>query len=72
MSESIKILSPDKDIKIHKWVVHCGSQVSQGTVLLLYTDAAAEASDHHERIMSSNCGIVKKLLYKEGDVVTKR
>lgn len=69
MSENIEVLSPEKDIKISKWIVHRGSQVSNGKVLLLFT---ANGSDHIERMMSTSCGIVKKLLHKEGDVVPKR
>jgi hypothetical protein len=68
MSENFKVLSPDKDIKVSKWIVHRGSQISSGKVLLLYTEADG---DHVERMMSSSCGIVKKLLYKEGDLVPK-
>lgn len=69
MGENFKVLSPDKDIKINKWIVHRGSQVSNGKVLLLYTEAD---NDHVERMMSNTCGIVKKLLHKEGDIVLKR
>lgn len=69
MSENIQVLSPDKDIKINKWIVHKGSQVSNGKVLLLFTEA--DGSDHVERMMSAKCGIVKKLLHKEGDAVSK-
>lgn len=68
--ENVKVLSPNKDIKIVKWIVHNGSQVSIGSVLLLYH----ENGDEHnvERLKNTTCGIVKKLLHKEGDVVSKR
>lgn len=70
MSENIKILSPDKDIKITKWIVHRGSQVSNGSVLLLYHEKDLEKPIL--RLKITNCGIVKKLLHKEGDIVVKR
>jgi hypothetical protein len=69
MSENITVLSPDKDIKISKWIVHRGSQVSNGSVLLLYQETD---SDQIERLKNTDCGIVKKLLHKEGIVVKKR
>lgn len=71
MSKSIQVLAPEKDIEIIKLIVHKGSQVSHGKVLLLYKfiDSNKELV---ERLMSSNCGIVKKLLHKEGDIVSKR
>lgn len=68
MSENLQVLSPDKDIKINKWIVHKGSQISKGKVLLLYSEAD---DDELKRLMSTSCGIVKKLLYKEGDLVPK-
>jgi acetyl/propionyl-CoA carboxylase alpha subunit len=69
MSENIKVLSPDKNIKINKWIVHKGSQVSNGSVLLLYFE---EGSKQVERLKNTICGTVKKLLYKEGDNVPKK
>lgn len=72
MSENIQVLAPsDKDIEIVKLIVHQGSQVSIGKVLLLYAEANGK-KDVVERLKSTNCGIVKKLLHKEGDVVLKK
>lgn len=71
MSSSNKIVTLEKDIKVTKLVVHQGSQVSNGKVLLLYTVIDGGNKDHVERLISSTCGIVKKLLHKEGDVVSK-
>lgn len=70
MSKCIQVLAPEKDIEIIKLIVHKGSQVSYGKVLLLYTEADSN-KELVERLMSSNCGIVKKLLHKEGDIVSK-
>lgn len=70
MSKNIQVLAPEKDIEIIKLIVHQGSQVSTGKVLLLYTEAAGN-KNNVERLMSSVCGVIKKLLHKEGDVVTK-
>jgi hypothetical protein len=70
MSVSNKIVQLEKDIKITKLVVHQGSQVSNGKVLLLYTEVS-DGKDTAERLISTTCGIVKKVLHKEGDVVLK-
>lgn len=69
MTENIKVLSPDKDIKIVRWIVHKGSQISNGSVLLLYQE---EGSELQQRLKNSICGIVKNLLHKEGDLVPKK
>lgn len=69
-NENVKVLSPPKEIKIVKWIVHKGSQVSNGSVLLLYHENGNDSNS--ERLKNSTCGIVKKLLHKEGDVVPGR
>jgi hypothetical protein len=69
MSEVKQILSPDKEIKILKWIIHKGSQISNGSVLCLYQ--SPEGSDKVERLKNTACGLVKKLLHKEGSVVAK-
>jgi hypothetical protein len=68
MSEVKQILSPDKEIKILKWIIHKGSQISNGSVLCLYLP---EGSDKVERLKNTACGLVRKLLHKEGSVVAK-
>lgn len=68
MSENAKILSPDKEIIIYKWKVHEGSQISGGSVILLFK---SDDSDIIHRFKNTNCGIVRKLLVKEGDHVPK-
>lgn len=70
MSEDKKILSPDKEIKILKWIVHKGSQISNGSILCLYQ--SPPGNNNVERLKNSACGLVKKLLYKEGAVVAKK
>lgn len=70
MSEDKKILSPDKEIKILKWIVHKGSQISNGSILCLYH--SPPGSINVERLKNTTCGLVKKLLYKEGAVVEKK
>jgi hypothetical protein len=69
MSETTQILSPDKEIKILKWVVHAGSQISNGSILCLYQ---LPGDDKTQRLKNSSCGIVKKLLRKEGDLVANK
>lgn len=69
MSETTQILSPDSEIKILKWVVHKGSQISSGSIIMLY-NIGADCKVH--RMKSTDCGIVKKLLRKEGDLVISK
>lgn len=70
MSERTQIVSPDQDIKILKWVVHTGSQISNGSILCLYQLEGREIKV--QRLKNTNCGLVKKLLWKEGDSVAKK
>lgn len=69
MSERTQILSPDKNIKILKWVVHEGSQISNGSILCLYQ---LDDDLKVQRLKNTNCGLVKKLLHKEGDTVANK
>lgn len=69
-NDNVKVLSPDKDIKIVKWIVHKGSQVSNGSVLLLYHENGDE--QNVERLKNTTCGTVKSLMFKEGENVPKR
>lgn len=70
MSETTSILSPDHDITLLKWIVHRGSQISSGSILCLYT---APGIEKVQRLKSNtNCGIVRKLLHKEGGSVPKK
>lgn len=66
----MKVVSPPKEIKIVKWIVHKGSQVSNGSVLLLYHEIGDE--QNVLRLKNSTCGIVKSLMHKEGDTVAER
>ncbi|CRL03381.1 CLUMA_CG016389, isoform A [Clunio marinus] len=68
MSESNDILSPNKDIKIFKWVVHEGSQISNGSILCLYQ---LDGDEKIQRLKNTHYGTVKKLLHKEGETVNK-
>lgn len=70
MSELTHILSPDKEIKILKWVVHEGSQISSGSIICLFVEMQDDAKQ--QRLKNSSCGTVKKLLHKEGDTVAKK
>lgn len=70
MSELTHILSPDKEIKILKWVVHEGSQISSGSIICLFVEIQDDAKQ--QRLKNSSCGTVKKLLHKEGDTVAKK
>ena len=70
MSELKQILSPDKEIKIIKWIIHKGSQISNGSVLCLFQSPSG--SDKVERLKNTACGLVKKLLCKEGTIIAKK
>lgn len=73
MSERTQILSPDKDILIFKWVVHQGSQISNGSILYLYQLISDDGDKKVQRFKNTKySGIVKKLLYKDGEIVPKR
>jgi hypothetical protein len=69
MSETTKILSPDMQIKILKWVVHPGSQISSGSILCLYQ---LPGDGKTLRLKNTDCGLVKKLLVKEGEQVPNK
>lgn len=69
MSGMTEILSPDEDIKINKWVVHKGSQISSGSILCLFQ---VGSDPKVQRLKNTNCGIVKKILHKEGATVAKK
>lgn len=60
----------ENDIKIFKWKVKEGFQVSHGQLILLYELVDGKDKDV-KRLKSSNVGIVKKRLFKEGDIVKK-
>lgn len=64
----------ENDIKLVKWKVRVGSQLFAGNVILMYESLeidTAKNSKELKRFKSSNCGIVNKLFYKEGEVVKK-
>lgn len=69
MGDTKTILSPDEDITISKWVIHEGSQISSGIVLCLYN---VDNDEKIQRLKNKSNGFVKKLLYKEGDKVSKK
>lgn len=64
------ILSPEADILLVKWVVHVGSTISSGSILCSYKISGDEKV---LRLKSEkNCGIVRELLYQEGQKITSR
>lgn len=64
------ILSPEADILLVKWVVHVGSTISSGSILCSYKICGDEKV---LRLKSEkNCGIVRELLFQEGQKVTSR
>jgi hypothetical protein len=71
MSRKIVISPAENDIKINKWKVRAGSQISNGNIILLYEEVKDAGSKDIKRLKSTNCGIVKKLLFKEGTIVSK-
>uniref|UniRef100_A0A336LUZ3 RNA polymerase II subunit A C-terminal domain phosphatase n=1 Tax=Culicoides sonorensis TaxID=179676 RepID=A0A336LUZ3_CULSO len=67
MSKEIEIIAPHK-LKISKWKIRNGSQISNGNVVLLYEEID-DPNKVLKRLKSNKCGVVKKRLYKDGDVV---
>lgn len=63
-----EILS-DQEIRIVKWKIRIGSQISLGNILMLYRDATQSNSALPKRLKSVKCGVVKKLFYRDGDKV---
>ena len=63
------VYSPtDQTIKIHKWKVREGFQVTNNQVIFLYE--LPEGDDKEiKRFKSTKCGIVKKRYQKDGDIV---
>lgn len=61
------ILAP-KRLKINKWKIRKGSQISIGNVLMLYIDPDDEKKVL-QRLKSQRCGVVKELKYKDGEEV---
>lgn len=70
-SEIVVCCSPAENcIKIHKWKVREGFQVTKNHIILLY-----ELTDSNDteikRLKSTQSGVVTKRLFKDGDVVNK-
>lgn len=60
----------ENSIKIYKWKVREGFQVTNNQVILLYK--LLEGDDKEiKRLKSNKSGVVKKRLFKDGDVVAK-
>lgn len=68
MSKETEIYAP-QTIKINKWKIRDGTQISTGTIILLYEELD-DTNKELKRLKSTKCGFVKKRLYKEGDMVT--
>lgn len=58
----------ENSIKIHKWKVREGFQVTNNQVILLYELINSDDKEI-KRLKSTKCGVVKKRYYKEGDTV---
>lgn len=71
MSADTIVCAPqDNCIKISKWKVREGFQVTNNQVILLYELADSEDKEI-KRLKATTCGVVKKRLHKDGDVVPK-
>lgn len=70
-SESAIVYSPAENIiKIHKWKVREGFQVTKNHIILLYE--LQDGSDKEiKRFKTTQSGVVKKRLFKDGDIVNK-
>lgn len=66
------VLSPSElTIQIRRWKVREGFQVSKNHVILLYVDVNnnKEGSKEVKRLKVNQTGVVRKRLFKDGDIV---
>ena len=68
MGECKVLYAPNEDITINKWKVKDGARINCGSLVLMYFDGS---SKELKRLKSTTFGIVKKRLFKEGDMVSK-
>lgn len=72
----------DGPIKIYKWKVREGAQVQRNHIILLYKEYRADdtkavatdppaALDEIKRFKTQQSGVVKRCLFKDGDIVNK-
>lgn len=67
--ENEVVLSPsDHSIQIRRWKVREGFQVARNHVILLYEEVDG-GNKEVKRLKVSQTGIVKKRLFKDGDIV---
>lgn len=70
-SESIVVCGPSENrIKIHKWKVREGFQVTNNQVILLYELIDSDDKEI-KRFKVNKCGVVKKRLFNDGDTIEK-
>lgn len=68
--DSDVVLSPaELTIRIRRWKVREGFQVSKNHIILLYVDANNDGDSELKRLKVTQTGIVKKRLFKDGDMV---
>lgn len=67
----IVLNSPNEDIKIVKWKVRKGTQLSINNVICLYETVGENNSAALQRFKATCSGIVQKLMFKDGEVVKK-
>lgn len=67
---SVFCISAEFNLKIHKWKVREGFQVTNNQVILLYKLLGSDDPDI-KRFKANQCGVVKRLLFKDGDIVNK-
>lgn len=64
-----RVLAESK-VKITKWKVKEGYQVSSGQVILLYVDPDGDSSDL-KRLKAPKVGVVQKIFFADGEIVAK-
>lgn len=63
------IYSPKVSIKIHKWKVHEGVQITNNNQIILLYELVNGDDKEIKRLKSTKCGVVKKRHHKNGDIV---
>lgn len=71
MDSSGRNISVDEEIKVLKLKVKPGTMLYDGRILLIYEPVKPKDDEpKQKKLKSTEVGVVKKILVKEGDIVT--
>ncbi len=72
MDNANRTISIKEEIKIHKLKVKVGTMIYDGAIILIYEsikDPDNGPGSKQKKLKSSEVGIVRKILVKEGDII---